>query len=53
MFCLEDALKGMNAANDAGMACIIIKNDLNRNIDFNGAEIVFPSLKDFVSALSS
>jgi len=52
-FVLEDALKGMNAANDAGMACIIIKNDLNRNIDFNGAEIVFPSLKDFVSALSS
>jgi len=26
---------------------------LNRNIDFNGAEIVFPSLTDFVSALSS
>ncbi len=52
-FVLEDALKGMNAANDAGMACIIIKNDLNRNIDFNGAEIVFPSLKDFVSALPS
>jgi len=52
-FVLEDALKGMNAANNAGMACIIIKNDLNRNIDFNGAEIVFPSLKDFVSALSS
>ena len=52
-FVLEDALKGMNAANNAGMACIIIKNDLNRNIDFNGAEIVFPSLTDFVSALSS
>jgi len=52
-FVLEDALKGLNAATDAGMPCIIIKNDLNRNIDFNGAEIVFPSLKDFVSALSS
>ncbi len=52
-FVLEDALKGLNAANDAGMPCIIIKNDLNRNIDFNSAEIVFPSLKDFVSALSS
>ena len=52
-FVLEDALKGLNAANDAGMPCIIIKNDLNRNIDFNGAEIVFPSLTDFVSALSS
>ena len=52
-FVLEDALKGLNAANAAGMPCIIIKNDLNRNIDFNGAEIVFPSLTDFVSALSS
>ena len=52
-FVLEDALKGLNAANDAGMPCIIIKNDLNRNIDFNDAEIVFPSLADFVSALSS
>ena len=52
-FVLEDALKGLNAAKDAGMPCIIIKNDLNRNIDFNGAEIVFPSLTDFVSALSS
>ncbi|SUZ92378.1 uncharacterized protein METZ01_LOCUS45232 [marine metagenome] len=50
---MEDALKGLNAANDAGMPCVIIKNDLNRNIDFNGAEIVFPSLTDFVSALSS
>jgi len=52
-FVLEDALKGLNAAKDAGMPCIIIKNDLNQHIDFNGAEIVFPSLTDFVSTLSS
>lgn len=51
-FVLEDALKGLNAANDAGMPCIILQNDLNRNIDFSGAEIVFPSLTDFVSALA-
>lgn len=50
-FVLEDALKGLNAAKEAGMPCIILRNGLNQNIDFKNAEIVFPSLKDFVSAL--
>jgi HAD superfamily hydrolase (TIGR01509 family) len=50
-FVLEDALKGLNAANEAGIPCIILQNELNRNIDFKGAEMVFPSLADFVSAL--
>ena len=52
-FILEDALKGLNAANEAGIPCIILQNNLNRNIDFSGAEIVFPSLSDFVSALAN
>ena len=52
-FVLEDALKGLNAANEAGIPCIILQNNLNRNIDFSGAEIVFPSLSDFVSALEN
>ena len=50
-FVLEDALKGLNAANEADMPCIILQNELNRNIDFKNAEMVFPSLADFVSAL--
>ena len=50
-FVLEDALKGLNAANDADIPCIILQNELNRNIDFKNAEMVFPSLADFVSAL--
>ena len=50
-FILEDALKGLNAANEADIPCIIIQNELNRNIDFKNAEMVFPSLADFVSAL--
>ena len=50
-FVLEDALKGLNAANEVGMPCIIIQNELNRNIDFKKAEMIFPSLADFVSAL--
>jgi HAD superfamily hydrolase (TIGR01509 family) len=50
-FVLEDALKGLNAAKEAGIPCIILQNELNRNIDFKSAEMVFPSLADFVSAL--
>ena len=50
-FVLEDALKGLNAANEAGIPCIILQNELNRDIDFKDAEMVFPSLADFVSAL--
>ena len=50
-FVLEDALKGLNASNEADIPCIIIQNELNRNIDFKNAEMVFPSLADFVSAL--
>ncbi len=50
-FVLEDALKGLDAANEAGIPCIILQNDLNRNIDFTSAAIVFPSLAEFVSAL--
>jgi len=51
-FVMEDALKGLNAAKEAGMPCIILRNDLNRNINFDGAELIFESLDDFVSALN-
>ncbi len=50
-FVLEDALKGLNAAKEAGMPCIILRNPLNRNINFDGAELIFESLTDFVAAL--
>jgi HAD superfamily hydrolase (TIGR01509 family) len=50
-FVLEDALKGLNAAKEAGMPCIILRNPLNRSINFDGAELIFESLDDFVSAL--
>ncbi len=52
-FVLEDALKGLHAAKEAGMPCIILRNPLNRNIDFAGAELIFESLDDFVSALQA
>ena len=50
-FVVEDALKGLNAAKEARMPCIILRNPLNRNINFNGAELIFESLADFVAAL--
>ena len=52
-FVLEDALKGLNAAKEAGMPCIILRNPLNRNINFEGAELIFDSLEDFVAALKA
>ena len=52
-FVVEDALKGLNAAKEAGMPCIILRNHLNRNINFYGAELIFESLQDFVKALKT
>ena len=46
---MEDALKGLNAATKAGMPCLIIKNQLNRNIDFSGADLVLSSLAELIS----
>ena len=50
-FVVEDALKGLNAAKEAEIPCIILRNPLNRNINFSGAELIFESLEDFVVAL--
>ena len=52
-FVVEDALKGLNAAKEARMPCIILRNPLNRNINFYGAELIFESLEDFVKALKT
>jgi HAD superfamily hydrolase (TIGR01509 family) len=48
---VEDALKGLNAAHDAGMACIIVRNRLNQNIDFPGADIILENLSEFLPPL--
>ena len=50
---VEDALKGLNAAHKAGMACIIVRNRLNQNIDFPGADIILESLSEFLTPLDS
>jgi len=49
---VEDALKGLAAARQAGMPCIIIRNRLNRNIDFPEADWISPSLDQLVKQLA-
>jgi len=41
----------LSASKAAGMSCIIIRNQLNQNIDFSGADLIFPSLFDFLTTL--
>ena len=46
---VEDALKGLIAARDAGMSCIIVRNRLNQNIDFPYADLILESLSEFLT----
>ena len=50
---IEDAIKGLNASKAAKMRCFIIRNQLNQNIDFSEADLVFSSLSDFAVLLKS
>jgi len=50
---VEDALKGLTAAREAGMACIIVRNRLNQNIKFTDADIILESLSEFLTPLDS
>ena len=50
---LEDALKGLTAAKKAGAPCVIIRNPLNINCDFDEADCVLPSLAEFNRSLKA
>ena len=50
---IEDALKGLSASKAAGMSCIIIRNQLNKNIDFSEADLIFSSLSDFLTTIKT
>jgi len=50
---LEDALKGLTAATQAKMPYLVIRNRLNQNIDFEGADLVLSSLAELVSLLEA
>jgi len=44
----EDAEKGLQAARSAGMTCIVIRNSLNHDIAFPGADLVVPSHQELL-----
>lgn len=48
---VEDALKGLVAAKKIGMACVIVRNRLNQNIDFSEADATCSSLEEITDAL--
>lgn len=50
---MEDALKGLQAAKEANMPCLIIRNELNQNIDFSGTDLVLSSLAELISLLNN
>ena len=49
---VEDALKGLTAAQAAGIPCVIILNALNQNISFEGADLVLSSLDEFLNLMA-
>ncbi|MFQ5482949.1 MAG: HAD family hydrolase [Nitrospinaceae bacterium] len=48
---VEDALKGLQAGHKAGMPVLIVRNPLNRGIDFAAAELVVPDLQSLAALL--
>lgn len=50
---LEDAEKGLIASKEAGIPCIIVRNKLNQNIEFPGADFICNSLEEIIDAIES
>jgi beta-phosphoglucomutase-like phosphatase (HAD superfamily) len=48
---VEDAHKGLEAARTVGMPCVILKNELNRGLEYPGADAVIESHSSFLSQL--
>jgi len=48
---LEDAISGVIAGKRAGCKCIAVRNEFNRNLEFEGADLVVESLLDITKEL--
>jgi HAD superfamily hydrolase (TIGR01509 family) len=48
---IEDAHKGLEAAKSVQMRCVILKNELNRNLDYPEADAVIPDHEAFAHAV--
>lgn len=47
----EDAEKGVTAAKEIGMGCVVIRNHLNRHIRFDLADVVVDSMKGLLKLI--
>ncbi len=50
---LEDAEKGMKASKEAGIPCVIVRNKLNQNLEFQDADFICENLEDVIKAIES
>lgn len=50
---VEDSRRGMNAALDAGIRCVVVPGVLTRGQSFDGALAVLPSLRGLTSLLAT
>jgi HAD superfamily hydrolase (TIGR01509 family) len=50
---IEDAHKGLEAARAVGMRCVILKNELNRQLEYPEADLVIGSHASFLSQLQA
>jgi len=48
---IEDSIRGLRAARDAGLDCIIVKNHFTSSQDFSGAWKVLDSIRELPSLL--
>lgn len=49
---LEDAEKGVKASKAAGIPCVVVRNELNQDIEFPEADFICESLDDVIWAIS-
>ena len=48
---LEDAEKGLKASKEAGIPCVIVRNKLNQNLEFQDADFVCENLEEVIEAI--
>jgi HAD superfamily hydrolase (TIGR01509 family) len=49
---IEDSVRGLTAARDAGLRCIVIPSEMTRGSDFAGAEIVLGGARELIGVLA-
>lgn len=50
---VEDSERGLNAAKNAGLKCVVIPNELTRDQNFSSADAIFENLSAFRDSLLS